>query len=59
MSAFGENYSKGYGVASVEMELLQELGLYSRGIKTRLNDRGTDYYGIIRHARSGIFPVCS
>ena len=49
VSAFGENYSKGYGFASVEMELLQELGLYSRGIKTRLNDRGTDYYGIIRH----------
>ena len=27
---------------------LEKLGLYSRGIKTRLNDRGTDYYGIIR-----------
>ena len=50
VSAFGENYSKGYGFASVEMEMLQELGLYSRGIKTRLNSRGTDYYGIIRHA---------
>ncbi len=50
VSAFGENYSKGYSFASVEIELLQELGLYSRGIKTRLNDRGTDYYGIIRQS---------
>lgn len=56
VSAFGENYSKGYGFASVEMELLQELGLYSRGIKTRLNDRGTDYYGIIRHATERDIP---
>lgn len=50
VSAFGENYSKGYTFASVEMEMLQELGLYSRGIKTRLNSKGIDYYGIIRHA---------
>ena len=50
VSAFGEYYSKGYSFASVEIEMLQELGLYSRGIKTRLNDRGTDYYGILRHS---------
>lgn len=49
VSAFGENYSKGYSFASVEIDMLQELGLYSRGIKTRLNDAGIDYYGIIRH----------
>lgn len=50
VSAFGENYSKGYAFASVEMDMLQDLGLYSRGIKTRLNSRGTDYYGIIRQS---------
>lgn len=50
VSAFGEYYSKGYSFASVEMDMLQELGLYSRGIKTRLNDGGIDYYGIIRHS---------
>lgn len=50
VSAFGENYSKGYSFASVEIDMLQELGLYSRGIKTRLNDRGIDYYGILRHS---------
>lgn len=50
VSAFGEYYSKGYGFASIEIDMLQELGLYSRGIKTRLNDRGSDYYGIINHS---------
>lgn len=56
ISAFGEGYSKGYAFASIEMELLQELGLYSRGIKTRLNDAGTDYYGIIRHSTEQNMP---
>lgn len=56
ISAFGENYSKGYSFASVEMELLEELGLYSRGIKTRLNDAGVDYYGIIRHSTERNIP---
>lgn len=50
VSAFGEYYSKGYSFASVEMDMLQERGLYSRGIKTRLNNQGIDYYGIIRHS---------
>ena len=56
VSAFGENYSKGYSFANVEMDMLQELGLYSRGIKTRLNSKGTDYYGIIRHATERDIP---
>ena len=50
MSAFGRYYSEGYAFADIEMEALEKLGLYSRGIKTRLNDTGTDYYGIIRHS---------
>jgi N-acetylmuramoyl-L-alanine amidase len=56
VSAFGEEYSKGYSFASVEMELLQDMGLYSRGIKTRLNSKGTDYYGIIRTATQRGIP---
>lgn len=56
VSAFGENYSKGYEFASIEIEMLRELGLYSRGIKTRLNKNGTDYYGIIRHATERDIP---
>ena len=56
VSAFGEGYSKGYAFANIEMELLQEKGLYSRGIKTRLNDAGLDYYGILRHSRELNFP---
>lgn len=48
VSAFGNYYSEGYAFADIQMEAFEELGLYSRGIKTRLNSKGTDYYGIIR-----------
>lgn len=50
VSAFGRYYSEGFSFANIEMDALEKLGLYSRGIKTRLNDEGTDYYGIIRHS---------
>lgn len=56
ISAFGEEYSRGYAFANIEIELLQEMGLYSRGIKTRLNDSGIDYYGIIRHSTERNIP---
>ncbi|MCM1268126.1 MAG: N-acetylmuramoyl-L-alanine amidase [Bacteroidales bacterium] len=51
VSAFDRYYSEGYSFADIEIKALEELGLFSRGIKTRLNDDGIDYYGIIRHAR--------
>lgn len=47
--AFGDYYVKGRQFAEIEMELLSGLGLYSRGIKTRLNDKGDNYYGILRY----------
>lgn len=56
VSAFGEEYQEGYAFADREMELLEEMGLYPRGIKTRLNDRGEDYYGIIRHSTARGIP---
>lgn len=57
VSAFDEEYQKGYTFASAEIDLLKEKGLYSRGIKTRLNDKGEDYYGIIRHATEISMPA--
>lgn len=56
ISAFGEEYQKGYGFASAELELLEDMGLYPRGIKTRMNDDGEDYYGIIRHSTDKGIP---
>ncbi len=50
VSAFDNFYARGYAFAEIEMNMLSDMGLYSRGIKTRLNDKGEDYYGIIRES---------
>lgn len=48
----GEYYAKGYSFAAILMEQFDEMGLYLRGIKTRLNEKGIDYYGILRYCSS-------
>ncbi len=48
--AGGEYYAQGYSFAQIAMRELGDLGLYSRGIKTRLNDRNDNYYGILRYS---------
>lgn len=54
ISAFGEDYQKGYAFGSAVLEQFSAIGSYSRGIKVRLNEEDLDYYGIIResHARN-------
>ncbi len=52
ISAFDEHYAKGLSFAKIQIQAMEELGLYSRGIKTRLkSDEVIDYYGIIRESR--------
>lgn len=49
VSAFGEYYVKGRQFGEISMQLFEEMGLFNRGIKTRLNDSGDNYYGILRY----------
>lgn len=46
----------GYQFGYQHMLTMQEMGLYLRGVKTKLNDKGTDYYGIIREATALSIP---
>lgn len=57
VSAFGEMFQKGYTFADVQMKEFDKMGLYSRGIKTRLNDKGIDYYGILRNCTAVNIPA--
>ena len=52
ISAFGEDYQKGYAAGTAFLEQFDTIGTYRKGIKTRLNDNGEDYYGIIRESRA-------
>lgn len=47
ISAYGENYARGMDFSKIEMRALTDLGLYDRGIKTRLGNKG-NYYGVLR-----------
>ncbi len=56
VSAFGEPYKEAYTFAEIQMQEFIDYGLFNRGIKTRINDEGTDYYGIIRHCTEFDIP---
>ncbi len=54
----GENYCRAYACGDMVLnELCDGYGLYRRGIKTKLNEKGTDYYGIIRNAAALGIPA--
>lgn len=56
--SLGDNYAKGYAVGDLVLnELCDQYGLYRRGIKTKINTRGTDYYGVIQHSVSLGIPA--
>ncbi len=50
-------HTMGYQFAYLQQLEMQELGLFSRGIKNRRNDEGTDYYGIIRESVARNVPA--
>lgn len=53
---FDNFYEESYTLASYFIEELTSVGLYNRGIKTRLNDDGDNYYGIIRESETRDIP---
>lgn len=55
--ASGEYYAKGYSFAQIQMHEFTDFGLYSRGIKTRLNDKDENYYGILRYCTGEGVPA--
>lgn len=46
----------GFQFGFVQMETMRDMGLFLRGTKTRLNDSGSDYYGIIRESTALSIP---
>lgn len=56
VSAFGKCYAEGKSFGDLCLDELCTLDLYSRGVKTRLNKNGTDYYGIIQHCEEYKIP---
>lgn len=48
----GTRSAKMRSLGDLFLEEFKTIGLHTRGVKTRLNDEGTDYYGIIRESEA-------
>lgn len=57
VSAFGDENREGYRFGYVQMETMKEMGLFLRGVKTRFNEKGSDYYGILRFCEEYHIPA--
>ena len=55
-SSTGLANAKMHALGDIILSQLSEHGLTIRGVKTRLNDSGTDYYGIIRESAALDLP---
>lgn len=54
----GVLYSQGYSAGNeFLMQFEQVMGLFNRGIKTRIGQKGTDYYGIIKQCALRNIPA--
>ncbi len=50
-------HAYGYQFGYIHLTAMRDMGLFLRGIKTRLKDDGTDYYGIIRESAALEVPA--
>lgn len=57
ISATSPYNAYGYQFGYRFLSEMKDMGLYLRGIKTKLNDKGTDYYGVIREATALSVPA--
>ena len=57
ISSQGSLYTEALKFAQVEQMLLADYGIPKRGCFTRLNDLGSDYYGIIRESANFGIPA--
>lgn len=53
----GTLYSQGYSAGTEFLMQFEQMGLFNRGIKTRIGSKGTDYYGIIKHCSLRDIPA--
>lgn len=58
VSGFGNYYAKGMSFGNIALaQLSEDIGVYPRGVKTKLSAKGNDYYGIINNARLNNIPA--
>ena len=51
-------YNKMYAFADEVLKNTEEMGLFNRGIKTRISSKGDNYYGVLRIGADYGIPAC-
>lgn len=57
ITSYGRYYAEMYAFSEILLKEFEELGVYNRGIKTKLETDGTDYYGVLRRGAEFDIPA--
>lgn len=57
ITSYGRYYSEMYAFSEIVLKEFEDLGIYNRGIKTKLETDGTDYYGVLRRGAEYDIPA--
>lgn len=57
ITSYGRYYSLMYAFSEIVLGEFEEMGLFNRGIKTKLETDGTDYYGVLRRGAEFDIPA--
>ncbi|MDD6572015.1 MAG: N-acetylmuramoyl-L-alanine amidase [Thermoflexaceae bacterium] len=57
VTSYGRYYAEMYAFSEILLQEFEEMGIYNRGIKTKLETDGTDYYGVLRRGAEFDIPA--
>lgn len=57
ITSFGRYYSEMYAFSEIVLKEFEDIGVFNRGIKTKLEVDGTDYYGVLRRGAEYDIPA--
>lgn len=57
VTSYGRYYSEMYAFSEILLKEFEKIGVYNRGIKTKLETDGTDYYGVLRRGAEFDIPA--
>ncbi len=57
VGSYGRYYSEMYAFSEIVLDAFSEIGIFNRGIRTRLGDDDEDYYGVIRNGAEDDIPA--
>lgn len=57
VTSYGRYYSEMYAFSEILLDEFSGIGVYDRGIKTKLETDGTDYYGVLRRCSEFDIPA--